>query len=63
MDITTKKVKILYKTLIKYQWSKGSTIKDRSTPFWEVYNVIKLINKKPKKDRIQDIKGDKLLLL
>lgn len=63
MDITTKKVKILYKTLIKYQWSKGSTIKDRSTPFWEVYNVIKLINKKPKKDRIQDIKGDKFCFL
>lgn len=55
--------KILYKTLIKYQWSKGDTIKDRSQPFWEVYEVVKLIKKKAKKDKIRDIKGDKFCFL
>ena len=63
MQITSKKVKILYKTLIKYQWSKGDTIKDRSTPFWEVVGVVELIKKKAKKDKIRDIKGDKFCFL
>lgn len=63
MQITSKKVKILYKTFIKYQWSKGDTIKDRSTPFLEVVGVVELIKKKAKKDKIRDIKGDKFCFL
>ena len=63
MAIESKKVKILYKTLIKYEWSKGDTIQDRSSPFWEVCNVINLIKKKAKKDKIRDIKGDKFCFL
>lgn len=55
--------KILYKTLIKYQWTKGDTIKDKSQPFWEVHEVVKLIKRRAKKDIIRDIKGDKFCFL
>jgi|SRR5690554_2576546 len=63
MSLEPKKVKILYKTLIKYIWSKGDSIADRSIPFRDVYEVIKLINKKPKKHKIRDLKGDKFCFL
>jgi hypothetical protein len=63
MDVTPKKVKILYKTLIKYEWSKGDTIEDRSSPFWEVLEVVKFIKKKSKKNKIRDLKGDKFCFL
>lgn len=63
MVIKPKNVKILYKTLIKYEWTKGDSIRDRSTPFWEVLEVVKLIKKKAKKNKIRDIKGDKFCFL
>lgn len=63
MAIQPKKIKILYKTLIKYEWKKGDSNEDRSMPFWEVYDVVKLIKKKAKKNKIRDIKGDKFCFL
>jgi hypothetical protein len=58
MSVSTRKVKILYKTLINHQW-KTNVI----TPFIEVQDVIKFIHKKHKQDKIRDIKGDKFCFL
>ncbi len=63
MALEPRKVKILYKTLIKYEWSKGDTIADRSNPFWEVLDVIKYIKPLSKKKKIRDLKGDKFCFL
>lgn len=63
MALESKKVKILYKTLIKYEWSKGDTAKERSSPFWEVLNTMTHISKKSKKNKIRDLKGDKFCFL
>lgn len=63
MAIKPRKVKILYKTLLKYEWSRGDTIEDRRSPFWEVLEVVKFINAKTKKEKIRDLHGDKFCFL
>ncbi len=63
MALEPRNIKILYKTLTKYQWSRGDTFAERSSPFWEVLDVIEFISKKSKKKKIRDLNSDKFCFL
>ncbi len=56
-----KSVKILYKTISKYQWSKK--VEDKNSPFLEIETLFKYIKKRPKKKKFRDIQGDKFCFL
>lgn len=63
MTIEEKKVKILYNSLIKYQWGKNIEEDEKSNPFWEIKDVCNFIKKKAKKDTIRDLTGNRFCFL
>jgi len=61
--MTSKDVKILFDTILKYQWSKGVSESERTTAYFEIIEVLAYIKKQARKKRFQDIQGDKFCFL
>lgn len=59
----SKSVKILFNTVSKNQWSKSAHLAERLSPFYEITEILKFINKLSKKNRFRDLPEDKFCFL